>query len=140
MTPATFRRLALALPGAHEVGHIGHLHFLVGGRIFATLGYPDDGWAVVKLLPEQQEAFISATPTAFAPVKGGWGRNGATKVCLRAARLGAVRLALAVAWQTVAPRKLRNEQAGELRGRRRERAVEQPDEADKRARPRARNR
>jgi len=115
VTPATFRQLALALPGSREVAHIGHLHFLVGGRIFATLGYPDDGWAVVKLLPEQQEAFISAAPTALAPVKGGWGRNGATRVRLRMARLGAIRLALAVAWQAVAPGKRQNEQAGELR-------------------------
>jgi hypothetical protein len=113
--PAAFRRLALALPGAHEVGHVGHLHFLVGGRIFATLGCPTDDWAVVKLLPEQREAFVSATPAAFAPVKGGWGRNGATSVCLRAARLGPVRLALAVAWQTLAPGKLRTEEAGKLR-------------------------
>lgn len=65
VTPATFRQLALALPGSREVAHVGHLHFLVGGRIFATLGYPDDGWAVVKLLPEQQEAFISAAPTSL---------------------------------------------------------------------------
>ena len=112
MTPATFRRLALALPGAREVVHIEHLHFLVGGRIFATLGHPDDGWAVVKLLPEQREAFMSDTPTAFAPVKGGWGRNGATSVRLRAARVGAVRLALAVAWQINAPGRLRSELAG----------------------------
>jgi hypothetical protein len=115
MMPATFRRLALALPGSREAAHIAHLHFLVGGRIFATLGYPDDNWAVVKLLPEQQEAFISATPTAFALVKGGWGRNGATKVCLRVAPPKAVRLALAVAWQVIAPDRLRIEQAGKLR-------------------------
>src|SRR5262245_47259746 len=41
MTPADFRRLALGLPEASEVGHMGHPDFRVGGKIFATLGYPD---------------------------------------------------------------------------------------------------
>jgi len=106
MTPDGFRRLALALPEATEVGHMGHPDFRVGGRIFATLGYPDDGWGMVKLTPEQQEAFVDAEPAAFVPVKGGWGRRGATNVLLRAAKRGGLRAALATAWRNVAPRAL----------------------------------
>jgi len=85
---------------------MGHPDFRVGGKIFATLGYPDDTHAMVKLTPEQQEAFVDAEPAVFAPVKGGWGRKGATTVHLRAARARSLRVALTVAWENVAPRKL----------------------------------
>ncbi len=94
------------MPEASEVGHMGHPDFRVGGKIFATLGYPDAGWGMVKLTRDQQEAFVSAEPMVFVPVKGGWGLKGATTVCLRLARAGRVRVALAVAWENVAPRKL----------------------------------
>ncbi len=106
MTAEAFRRLALKLPEAAEVGHMGHPDFRVGGKIFATLGYPDDGCAMVKLTPDQQESFVSGEPAAFAPVKGGWGRRGATQVRLRAARAGSVKVALALAWRNVAPPRL----------------------------------
>ena len=106
MTADGFRRLALAMPEASEVGHMGHPDFRVGGKIFATLGYPDGGWGMVKLTPDQQEAFVSAEPEVFAPVKGGWGRRGATNVNLRPAKTASVRTALATAWRNVAPRKL----------------------------------
>jgi hypothetical protein len=52
MTIDGFRRLAMRLPEAAEVGHMGHPDFRVGGKIFATLGYPTGEWAVVKLAPE----------------------------------------------------------------------------------------
>ena len=77
---------------------MGHPDFRVRGRIFATLGYPDAGWAMVKLDAEQQEAFVSSEPEVFMPVKGGWGRRGATNVRLRTARTHSVRVALAIAW------------------------------------------
>jgi hypothetical protein len=41
----------------------------VGGKIFARLGYPDKAWAMVKLIPDQQEAFCAADPAAFIRVK-----------------------------------------------------------------------
>jgi hypothetical protein len=106
MNSEGFRRLALSLPEACEVGHMGHPDFRVGGRIFATLSYPDENWGMVKLTPEQQEAFVSAEPAVFVPVKGGWGRRGATNVCLRPARARSLRVALATAWRNAAPRKL----------------------------------
>ena len=45
MTAAEFRRLALSLPEAEEREHMHHPDFRVGGKIFATLGYPDKSWA-----------------------------------------------------------------------------------------------
>jgi hypothetical protein len=109
VTPDGFRGLALAMPETIEVGHMGHPDFRVGGRIFAALGYPDERWAMVKLTPEQQEAFVAADPIVFAPVKGGWGKGGATNVLLRKARAASVRTALTAAWRNVAPTRLAKE-------------------------------
>jgi|SRR5437899_2401177 len=106
MTALEFRRIALSLPQASEATHMGHPDFRVAGRIYATLGYPRSGWGMIKLTPEQQEVFVRAEPAVFAPVKGGWGRRGATNVRLRAAKQGAVREALITAWRNRAPKRL----------------------------------
>ena len=106
MTAREFRTLALSLPQAAEAVHNGHPAFRVAGRIFATLGYPGRGWAMVKLTPDQQQLFVRAAPRAFTPVKGGWGRSGSTGVRLPTARRDAVREALLVAWRNRAPRRL----------------------------------
>jgi hypothetical protein len=106
MTAQGFRRLALAMPEAVEASHMRHPDFRVRGRIFATLGYPDAAWAMVKLTPEQQEALVSGEPEVFAPIRGAWGRGGATNVRLRPAKARSVRMALALAWRNVAPREL----------------------------------
>ena len=60
MSSSRFRRTALALPGAVEGAHQGHADFRVGKRIFATLGYPDQDWGMVKLSPEQQSVLVEA--------------------------------------------------------------------------------
>jgi hypothetical protein len=106
MTPDHFRRLALALPEAVEGAHQGHADFRVGGRIFATLGYPNADSAMVKLSPELQEIISAAEPAVFRPVPGGWGRKGATLVHLPAAGTEAVSGPLTSAWRRVAPRRL----------------------------------
>src|SRR5215467_11833223 len=86
MTAGEFRDVALSLPETVEAAHMGHPDFRVGGKIFATLSPPAEGWAMVKLTPEQQEAFIEAEPKVFSAFNGAWGRGGATKVQLRAAK------------------------------------------------------
>jgi hypothetical protein len=108
MTANDFRRLALSLPEASEASHMGHPDFRVAGKIFATLNHPRAGWGMVSLTPEQQELFVRAEPKAFIPVKGGWGRGGATNVQLRSARKPAVRAALITAWRNRAPKRLAN--------------------------------
>lgn len=105
MTLDGFRRMALGLPEATEGAHMGHPDFRVGGKIFATL-WPKDGWGMVKLTPEQQEAFVEAEPAIFVPVKGGWGRQGCTNVLLNRASRRRVGPALDAAWRNVAPRRL----------------------------------
>ena len=79
---------------------MGHPDFRVGGRIFATMGYPRPGWAMVALTMEDQAAFVAMKPDAFVPVKGKWGEQGATNIILRHATVGAVRDALASAHET----------------------------------------
>jgi hypothetical protein len=106
MTAAEFRRLALSFPESLESAHMEHPDFRVGGKIFATLGYPSAGWAMVKLMPDQQRDFLRADAEVFVAVKGSWGRRGATNVRLKAARKAGVREALAAAWRNAAPKRL----------------------------------
>ena len=106
MTPDAFRSIALSLPEAVEGGHMGHPDFRVGGRIFATLGYPDASCGVVKLSPDDQAVVVAAAPAVFAPVAGAWGRAGHTQVRLAAADEAAVRSALRLAWRARAPKRL----------------------------------
>ena len=106
MTSAEFRQLALSFPETVASVHMGHPDFRVGGKIFATLGYPDNRWGMVKLTPEQQEMFVTSEPAAFIPVKGAWGLRGSTHVHLRAAKKPSVRSALTEAWRNTAPPRL----------------------------------
>jgi len=106
MTPNDFRRLALSFPETAEKAHMDHPDFRVAGKIFATLGYPEDGWAMVKLTPIEQEMFVKAQPAVFNPCAGAWGRRGATNVRLKAARKPTLRRALEAAWRLTAPKQL----------------------------------
>jgi len=83
MTANDFRRLALSFPKTEERAHMHHPDFRVVGKIFATLGYPEDGWAMVKLTPLEQEMFVKAQPAVFNPCTGAWGRRGCTNVRLK---------------------------------------------------------
>ena len=105
MTPAAFRKLALALDGASESTHGGHPDFRAGGKVFATMGYPDKDWAMVKLTPDQQEMLCAAEPAMFRPVKGGWGLRGATNLSVAEADAQTARSALAMALKNVTEKK-----------------------------------
>ena len=94
MTANDFRKIALSLADAIESAHMDHPDFRVGGKIFATLGYPDTSWAMVALPPIDQDLFIQADPLAFVPVKGAWGKQGATNVRLGKATKALVKSAL----------------------------------------------
>jgi hypothetical protein len=97
MTPNDFRRLALGLPDVTEQSHMNHPDFRVGGKIFATMGYPDETWAMVSLPPVDQDLFIQADPEGFVPVNGAWGKQGATNVRLVKAKKALVKRALEIA-------------------------------------------
>ena len=81
---------------------MGHPDFRVRGKIFATL-WPKESLGMVKLTPEQQQAFVESEPAVFVPVKGGWGLGGATNVRLAAATLQTLGPAMQTAWRNAAP-------------------------------------
>jgi len=89
MTANEFRRLALSLPEVVEAAHMGH----------PTFGWPEKSSPRLAILVgmgcrspdgEQQDLFVRTEPKSFMPVKGGWGRAGATNVRLPSARKRAV--------------------------------------------------
>ena len=106
MTPAAFRKIALSLPETEERSHMDHPEFRVAGKIFATLGYPDKTRGMVKLSPEDQHNFSKDYPDAFVPVKGTWGRRGATSVYLKNAIKKTLTKAIHAAWRNTAPKRL----------------------------------
>ena len=104
MTEEEFRAIALSFPDTVESSHMDHPDFRVRGKIFATLRYPGLGWGMVALTPDEQALVVQSEPDVFTPVKGAWGRGGATQVNLTAARKRSVRTALAAAWRRRAPK------------------------------------
>jgi hypothetical protein len=103
MTAADFRNIALSLPETVEHEHMHHPDFRVRGKIFATLGYPDDAHGMVKLTPEQQHDYLKSEPDVFTASKGAWGRGGSTIVKLKPAKKTTVRNALRAAWRNIVP-------------------------------------
>lgn len=106
MTSAEFRRFALSLPGVIESAHMNHPDFRVGGKIFATLGYPDQDHGMVILPPQEQKRFIRSHPKVFAPAKGAWGKRGSTTVRLEGIEKATLQTALEIAWRNKAPKKM----------------------------------
>jgi hypothetical protein len=106
MTAKDFRRIALSLEETEERSQMDHPDFRVAGKIFATLGYPDNTCRMVKLSPEDQHYLSKDDPDVFIPVKGAWGRRGATSVYLKAAKKARLRKAIEAAWRNTAPRRL----------------------------------
>src|SRR6266446_3709249 len=93
--------MAVKFSGVCESTHMGHPDFRVGGKIFSTLGAPDENWGMVKLTPDQQSAFIRKAPDVFAPCSGAWGRAGAINVLLALVTAETLKSALDAAWRNV---------------------------------------
>ena len=101
MTANQFRKLALSLPDVQESAHMNHPDFRVRNKIFATLGYPDEQWGMVRLAPEQQATLLRSEPAVFRPAAGAWGRSGSTIVLLSAAKVAQLRPVIRQAWEHV---------------------------------------
>ena len=99
--------MVLEIPTAVERSHMNHPDFRVAGKIFASLGVPDESWGMVKLTPEQQRTLIEKAPEVFKPSSGAWGRQGCTNVYLPAAKATIVRTALDAAAKNVASKNQR---------------------------------
>jgi hypothetical protein len=75
-----------------------HPDFRVGGRIFASLDYPEADWGMVTLPVEEQARVCAGEPEVFVPAKGAWGRGGSTLVRLKVARAAVLRAVLKAAY------------------------------------------
>ena len=106
MTPNQFRRIALGMAGAVESAHMNHPDFRANGRIFATIA-PGGKEGMVKLSPDQQQAFVAGHADAFLPAKGAWGRSGCTMVQFASADAETVGEAVTLAWQGTAKKPAR---------------------------------
>jgi len=102
MTATEFRKIALNFPGATEASHMNHPDFRVSGKIFATLGYPNEEWGMVKLTPDQQSQVVKSNSKAFVPVKGAWGLKDGTNINLRLATKVTLTEVLEMAWANIA--------------------------------------
>jgi hypothetical protein len=96
------RRIALSLEGTTEAPHFDRAAFKVA-RIFATLA-ADGRTANLKFSPDEQEFKCMLAPKAFAPVPGGWGKQGWTTATLSALSVAELRDALETAWRHALPR------------------------------------
>jgi len=96
VTAARARTLALSLEGASSYPHFQRLAFRIPQRTFATLSLDGDD---LNLLfdPAQQAEFCERAPLAIAPVAGGWGRMGWTRVDLKQIDAATFTLALKAA-------------------------------------------
>jgi hypothetical protein len=106
MTAADYRRIALTMPEAVEGAHFGNADFRVDGTIFATLALEKQGFGVLLLSPEQQAGMVEDAPDVFSPIPGGWGRKGATRVCLANVPPAILEAGLRTAWRKRAPKRL----------------------------------
>ena len=93
---ADLRRIALALTGTVEAPHFDRTAFKVA-RIYVTLA-AEGRSANFKFTPDEQELKCMLAPEAFAPVPGGWGRQGWTTATLAALSVAELKDALQRAW------------------------------------------
>jgi hypothetical protein len=106
MTATEFRRMALRMPEVEESAHMDHPDFRVGGKIFATLGYPDEEHGMLILSREEQERLVQKFPEVFAPAKGAWGKRGSTIVRLDVVDKATLKGAIEIAGRNRAPKDL----------------------------------
>ena len=97
------RRIALSLQGTTEAPHFDRAAFRVA-RIYVTLA-GDGRTANFKFLPEEQEFKCMMAPEAFAPVPGGWGKQGWTTATLSTLNEPQLKDALETAWRHALPKK-----------------------------------
>jgi hypothetical protein len=102
-TAADLRRIALSLAGTIEAPHFDRTAFKVA-RIYVTLA-ADGRTANFKFTPDEQEFKCMLASEAFAPVSGGWGKQGWTTAKLSALSAPELQDALETAWRHALPRK-----------------------------------
>ena len=102
-TGEDLRRIALSLPGVSEARHFDRLAFRAA-RIFTTLA-ADRQSANIRFAPDEQEFKCLLAPKAFAPVPGGWGRQGWTTATLSELNARELRDVIEAAWRHAQPKR-----------------------------------
>jgi hypothetical protein len=101
---AAFRSIALALPAAEEVEHMGSPAFRVSGKIFAQLAELETA-GLVKLSLAEQDACLATDPERFW-VPAHWSKFGWTYVRLTRADPAELSRLLEMSWRLIAPKRL----------------------------------
>jgi hypothetical protein len=73
MTAEQFRKIALRIPGAIELSHMNHPDFRLYVKIFASLGAPEESWAIVRrsrVHSSRRHQRASSPAMALGVVKG----------------------------------------------------------------------
>ena len=98
MTPDAFIAIASGLAMVKAKTVLGAMRFAVSGKTFATAGWPQAGWAVVKLAPADQRNLVSISD-GVTPEPGERGRKGVTLLHLRDVSEANAKRVLVAAWQ-----------------------------------------
>ena len=98
MTPEDFAALGSGLANVHAKAVMGSVRLAVGKKTFATVGWPEPGWAVVKLARADQQGFAVLSHAVTAE-PGARGRKGVTLVHLRSVGEVIARRVLMAAWR-----------------------------------------
>lgn len=104
MTRKEAQKLAMSLPHAERNDHMGTDDMRVKNKIFCT--FPEDGFLVLKLMPEQQALFLETNPSVFESVSGSWGQKGWTRLDYRNCSKAELFQALETAWKNVAQKRM----------------------------------
>lgn len=105
MTPATFLRLALSLPGVTTEKLVTGTNINVSGKVFSTTAEPR-GIAALKFTHDQQQMLCEAAPDMFRVSPSQWGRHGWTHLDVAKADEATVTSALWMAWRNRASKTL----------------------------------
>lgn len=101
----TVRRFALSFKETEELPHFHLTSFRVKKKIFATIDEKIKR-IMVKLSIVDQSVFCSYDPSVIYPVKGGWGKNGATYIELSKVKTPILKDAVRSAYLTaISPKK-----------------------------------
>jgi len=79
-TAADVKRIAMRFEGTLAAPHFDRTAYRVK-RIYATVG---SGTLNLKLSPDEQDFKVMMAPELYAPLSGGWGRQGWTTLNLPA--------------------------------------------------------
>lgn len=77
---------------------LGSQEFRIKDKVFATLGWPEAGWAIVKLTPADQMKLLRGLE-GLSSEPGGRGKRGITRVRLAAMDAEKVTPVLRAAWE-----------------------------------------